>query len=71
MSVKHSDMTHHQDCQTIFKARAYRWVQADGVNALSQMIAVLSLFLLSPRDYVLVFLRCLLNCIFYFYAKLC
>jgi len=30
--------------KTIFKARAYRWVHADGVIALCQMIAVLSLF---------------------------
>ena len=31
--------------KTIFKARAYRWVHADGVIALSQIIAVLSFFL--------------------------
>ena len=43
MSVKHSDMTYHQDCQTIFKARAYRWVHADGVNALSHIIVSMQL----------------------------
>ena len=31
--------------KTIFKARAYRWVHADVVNAVSRIIAVLGLFL--------------------------
>jgi len=50
VSVKHSDITYHQDCQIVFKASAHIWVHADGVNALSHIFGVLG-FLFSLNEF--------------------